>query len=162
MKNNIVVDNTDNSIIISDDEGDYRVVKFKLDIDTNRVKVKELCDVHFRNNLNYNDMTLLILELTKLRDQLIPEVEEEFNDDEDVNDDIIDPLKDFSSDLRAVLDYTTKAGINPFQCRSESRVSMNPTQMQQVLILPISEERKKMAVKQQDNIDALLGLKGKK
>ena len=162
MENNIIVDNTDNSIIITDNDGDYRVVKFKLDIDTNTVKVKELCDVHFRNNLNYNDMTLLILELTKLRDQLIPEVEEEFNDDEDVNDDIIDPLKDFSSDLRTVLDYANKAGINPFQCRSESRVSMIATQTQQVVVLPISEERKKMAVKQQDNNDALLGLKDKK
>lgn len=162
MENNIIVDNTDNSIIITDNDGDYRVVKFKLDIDTNTVKVKELCDVHFRNNLNYNDMTLLILELTKLRDQLIPDVEEEFNDDEDDNDDIIDPLKDFSSDLRAVLDYTTKAGINPFQCRSESRVSMNATQHTQPVLLPISEERKKMAVKQQDNNDALLGLKDRK
>lgn len=160
MENNIIVDNTNNSIIITDNDGDDRVVKFKLDVDSNTVKVKELCDSHFRNNLNYNDMTLLILELTKLRDQLVSELEEE-DDFEDDELDIINPLKDFSADIKEVF-FNNKSGINLFQCRSESRVSMNATQMQQVVILPISEERKKMAVKQQDNNDALLGLKDKK
>lgn len=157
MENNIIIDNTDNSIIITDNDGDYRVVKFKLDIDTNTVKVKELCDEHFSNTLNYNDMNLLILELTKLRDQLIPE-EDECDDDELG---IIDPLKDFSSDFSKAFDYANKAGINLFNHRSEGRIIMTATQTHQV-VLPISEERKKMAVKQQDNIDALLSLKDMK
>ena len=121
---------------------------------------KSICDDHFRNNLNYNDMTLLILDLTKMRDQLIPEEEEDECDDEELG--IIDPLKDFSSDVRTALDYATKAGINLFEHRSEGRISMTATQHQQVVSFPISEERKKMAVKQQDNIDVLLGLKGRK
>lgn len=162
MENNIIVNNTDNSIIINDNNGDYRVVKFKLDLDTNTVKVKELCDSHFRNNLNYNDMTLLILELTKLRDQLVPEEEDDCEDDDDDDElNITDLfLKDFSSDFSKVLDYT-KDGINLFEPRSEGRVTIIATQTQQVLF-PISEERKKMAIKQQDNVDALLDLKGKK
>jgi hypothetical protein len=149
MENNIIVDNTDNSITITDNDGDYRVVKFKLDIDTNTVKVKELCDMHFRNNLNYNDMTLLILELTKLRDQLVPE------------------LKEDDSNLYGVISKPAKLERGFYEILKASNISctrvvMNATQHTQQVLLPISEERKKMAVKQQDNIDALLGLKDKK
>lgn len=146
MENNIIVDNTDNSIIITDNDGDYRVVKFKLDVDTNTVKVKELCDMHFRNNLNYNDMNLLILELTKLRDQLVPEK------DDPKQYGIISKLPKPEKDFYEILKDSD------ISC---TRTSMTATQFQQV-VLPISEERKKMAVKQQDDTDVLLGLKDKK